>query len=389
MPKMEKIRVSIQQPALPKFRIPFFKSLAEQKNIDLHLYYSINDPTLPNVEADGFKASYEPIYKFNILNKATILWHSPQWTSASSAESDVLVLSWDMHYLSLLPAMLRAKINKVPVILWGHGYSKKENKVRKYLRELPAKFASALVFYDYNTADAFIKSGFSKNKIFVAPNSIDQSFIKESILHWKNRKDDLTSFQKQLNINPARTIAYIGRIYAENRLDFLIEALSLLVKEKPDVKLVLIGKGGEEDAHLKELANSLKVSDYIIWVGAVYDEVEIAKWMLSSTLFCYPENIGLSILHAFGYGLPVITSDNLLAHNPEIYTFKDQENGLFFKSGSAENLAQTLNNILDQPEKIESLSNTAVKTVEEDFNISKMVAGFKSAIEFVFNSSRN
>ena len=379
--------MSIQQPALPKFRIPLFKSLAEQDNINLKLYYSINDPTLPNVEAEGFNAIYAPIYKFNILNR-TVLWHSPQWSSASSAESDVLVLSWDMHYLSLLPAMLRAKINKVPVILWGHGYSKKENKVRKYLRELPAKFASALVFYDYNTANAFIKSGFSKNKVFVAPNSIDQSQIKEATSYWKNHKDELIKFQQKWKINPAQSIVYIGRIYSENRLDILIEALPQLIKKKPDVKLILIGKGGEEEIHLKQLADSLKISDYIIWTGAVYDEIDIAKWMLSSTVFCYPENIGLSILHAFGYGLPVITSDNILAHNPEIHAFKDRENGLFFKSGSIRNLSDTINAILDEPDQIALLSKLAIKTVEKDFNILTMVAGFKSAIESVYNQRR-
>lgn len=384
---MQIIRVSIQQPALPKFRIPLFKSLAEQDNIDLHLYYSINDPTLPNVEAEGFKASYEPIYKFNILNR-TVLWHHPQWSSASDDKSDVLVLSWDMHYLSLLPAMLRAKINKVSVILWGHGYSKKENKVRKYLRELPAKFASALVFYDYNTANTFIQSGFSKNKIFVAPNSIDQSQIKKASSHWKSRKDELIKFQEKWKINPAQSIVYIGRIYSENRLDVLIKALPQLIKKKPGVKLILIGEGGEEEIQLKQLADSLKVSDYIIWTGAIYDEIDIAKWMLSSTVFCYPENIGLSILHAFGYGLPVVTSDNILAHNPEIHAFKDRENGLFYKSGSIGNLSDTINNILDKPDETALLSKIAIKTVEEDFNILTMVAGFKSAIESVYNQRR-
>ena len=383
---MQLIRVSIQQPALPKFRIPFFKSLAEQDNIDLQLYYSINDPTLPNVDADGFKASYVPLYKFNILNRATALWHGPQWSSATKKKSDVLVLSWDLHYLGLFPAMLRAKINKVPVILWGHGYSKKENKIRKFIRELPAKFASALVFYDYNTAYAFTKSGFPENKVFIAPNAIDQSQIEEATIYWNNNKNELSNFQKQQNINPSQSIVYIGRIYPENKLDILIEALPSIKQRHPDIKLIMIGKGGEEETKLKKLAHNLAVSEQIIWVGALYEENEIAKWMLSSTVFCYPENIGLSILHAFGYGLPVITSDNILAHNPEIFTFKDQENGLFFKSGSLESLADTIIDIIDKPNKTAYLSQSALKTVKEDFSISKMVAGFKSAIEFSYEN---
>ena len=40
-------------------------------------------------------------------------------------------------------------------------------------------------------------------------------------------------------------------------------------------------------------------------LGSIYDEIELAPWFLTADAFVYPENIGLSILHAFGYGLPV------------------------------------------------------------------------------------
>jgi glycosyltransferase involved in cell wall biosynthesis len=286
--------------------------------------------------------------------------------------------------LSLLPAILRAKINKVPVILWGHGYSKRENVIRKYLRQQAAELVSALIFYDFQTASAYIKSGFCKNKIFVAPNSIDQSDIKYAKSYWKNHKDKLTLFQDQLNIIPSKTIVYIGRIYSENRLDILIKALALIKKEHSDVKLIIIGKGLNEEEYLRELSHSLGVSDHIIWVGALYEELEIAKWMISATVFCYPENIGLSIIHAFGYGLPVVTSDYILGHNPEIYAFKEQINGLFFKSDSSQNLADTIKYIFNNPDQSSLLSKMALKTIDENFNIPKMVSGFRSAIESVY-----
>ena len=35
---------------------------------------------------------------------------------------------------------------------------------------------------------------------------------------------------------------------------------------------------------------------------------------------CYPVNIGLSLLHAFGFGLPVVTGNDIGSHNPGIET---------------------------------------------------------------------
>lgn len=384
---MNKIRVKIQQPSLAKYRIPFYKMLAEQDGIDLLVYYSINDPTLPNAPPEGFKATYVPMFKIDFLKNHPILWHSAQWLSATKKNSDVLILSWDLHYLSLIPSILRAKINKIPVLLWGHGYSKNENITRKYLRELVAKLATALILYDFNTAKQYIASGFSNEKIFIAPNSIDQAQIKSAKQWWSSGNLELKMIQKAYAINPEHTIIYMGRIYAENKLDILIKTIPNLINNYPDFKLLIIGKESLEASRLKAMSISLKIENHILWLGEIYNEEKIAKWMLSSVAFCYPENIGLSIMHAFGYGLPVITSDNVKSHNPEIYAFANNKNGLFYISGSVEDLTNRICDIFDNKTQTSFLSEGAISTVESIYNIPQMVAGFKKAIFYAYTSA--
>jgi len=375
------IRVSIQQPAIPKYRLPLFKLLAKQKNISLKLFYSINDKTIPNVVPIGINSIFSEMLKFRIIGKQTMLWHQAQWKIASNSVSDVIILSWDLHYLSLLPAIFRAKLNKVPVILWGHGFSKNENKFKHILRKMVAFFSSAIILYDFNTAKSYVNSGFNKKKIFVAPNSLDQIPIIEAKKYWSTKGKKLRKFQRIYNLNPLKTIIYIGRVYPKNNLKILILALPKITRDIRNIKLVVIGSG-KEIVELKALSKEYKVDKHIIWVGELYKETEIAKWMLSSSVFCYPENIGLSILHAFGYGLPVVTSNLTRKHNPEIYSLRNKKNGLTYTNGSVNSLVKTLGTILNKNKQRVCLSNEALITVESKFNIKKMTSGFIDAINY-------
>lgn len=382
---MSIIRVSIQQPAIPKYRLPLFKSLAKQKNINLKLFYSIIDITIPNVVPIGINSFFSEMLKFRIIGKQTMLWHQAQWKIASNSVSDVIILTWDLHYLSLLPALFRAKLNKVPVILWGHGFSKNENKFKLILRKMVAFYSSAIILYDFNTAKSYINNGFNKKKIFVAPNSLDQTPIIEAKKYWSTKLKKLRKFQSIYNLNPSKTIIYIGRVYPKNNLKILILALPKITKVIKNIKLIVIGSG-KEIGELKALSKEYKVDKHIIWVGELYKETEIAKWMLSSSVFCYPENIGLSIMHAFGYGLPVVTSNLTRKHNPEIYSLRNKKNGLTYTNGSVNSLVKTLKTMLNKNKQRVCLSDEALITVESKFNIKKMTSGFIDAIDYAKSS---
>ena len=121
------------------------------------------------------------------------------------------------------------------------------------------------------------------------------------------------------------------------------------------------------------------IESYIIWVGPIYEEEKIAPWMLSSHIFCYPANIGLSIMHAFGYGLPVVTDDNYEAHNPEIWSLKTGTNGFVYRKGDASDFVEKIIGLKEDPVLRQKISQEALKTVKL-YNIEEMVKGFSKAI---------
>ncbi len=374
------IRLIIQQPSLAKYRVPVFRELAKVPDIQLKLLYGAR-PDLPNVEAEGFDA--EPVYLWQqSLRGQYVFWHSAQWKSASLKKAEVLMLTWNPRYLSLVPTLLKAKARGVPTILWGHGYSKNESSLRRKARDSVARLATALMFYNQAAADSHKKAGFDPRSIFVARNSLDQEPIRQAKQHWQDNPDKLAAFRREENLGPGPHILFVSRLDRANRLDLLVEAVTYLVNEFPHLQVNIVGKGAEEQARIQVLADERGVAHQFRFVGPIYDELDLAPWFLTAAVFCYPANIGLSILHAFGYGLPVVTSNDIGSQNPEIEALKPGINGLLYEHLDAKSLAESLRTIFLDREMAGQMSRNALRTVEEEFSLQNMVEGMAAAVRY-------
>jgi len=167
-------------------------------------------------------------------------------------------------------------------------------------------------------------------------------------------------------------------VTAKTRVDLLVEAASLLLKVFPTLKAIIVG-GGELDP-LKLLAQKLGVEKNVIFTGPLYGEDALAPYFLSARLFVYPSAIGLSLMHAMGYGLPVITDDDIPNHNPEIDALNNNVNGLLYETGNAASLAKQIASLLrDDPRHIQ-MSKNALKTVTENYSLDNNVSGYVDAV---------
>src|SRR4051812_10056421 len=75
-----RIRVNIQQPALPEYRIPFFRALAAVSGFDVKVFYG-TEPALPNASPSGFDATLVAQHTLAI-GEQSVIWHTPQLTLA-------------------------------------------------------------------------------------------------------------------------------------------------------------------------------------------------------------------------------------------------------------------------------------------------------------------
>ena len=379
-PRQQPLRVVIQQRSLAQYRVPVYRELNSRPGLSVHLVHA-KSGHIPNLDPDGFEASSIPMHQHRLLG-GSFFWHTAQWRYARCGATDVLVLSWDLHYTSLVPAMLRAKMAGVPTVLWGHGYSKREAPWRAKLRALAARLGTVLLFYNHTTARRYLDQGWDPSRVFVALNALDQQPIQAARQSWLDRPDELESFRRQHRLDQGPVILFVSRFQPRNRLDLLIKAVAQLKETFPSVQAAIVGRGEPEETKIRQLVASLKLDDHVRFLGAIYEERDIAPWFLSADAFCYPANIGLSILHAFGYGLPVITSNNIDAQNPEIEALRDGENGLLYDDGSETALARTLERLFKDPQLAKRLGDEARHTVLERFTLTNMVDAMEAAIRW-------
>ena len=245
-----------------------------------------------------------------------------------------------------------------------------------------AALEGELLFYNQLIADQYVAEGWDPEAIFVARNCLDQAPIQAARRAWQDAPERLEVFRRENKIGPGPNILFVSRLHPTNRLELLVQATAELLKEFPEAEIFIIGQGDAEQQRLEQLAASIGISDRLRFVGAIYDEMQLVPWFLSSDIFCYPANIGLSLLHAFGYGLPVVTSDNMAGQNPEIEAIRPGKNGLLYTDGDASALADALRAIATDREQANAMSVEAIRTVEEEFTLENMVAGMAAAVRY-------
>jgi glycosyltransferase involved in cell wall biosynthesis len=169
----------------------------------------------------------------------------------------------------------------------------------------------------------------------------------------------------------------IGRLTEKARTEILLDALAHI--SGSNVKLVVIGEGPRREA-LQRQARELGLEHSVVWLGAMFDEQQIAPWMMAATAFVYAGEVGLSLIHAFAYGLPAIISQGG-RHNPEGLLFEDGRYGATFVSGDAKSLSEVLLRELRHPDVMRERGRAAQEMVRSRLGVERMAERFLRAFD--------
>jgi phosphatidylinositol alpha-mannosyltransferase len=145
---------------------------------------------------------------------------------------------------------------------------------------------------------------------------------------------------------PGATIGFIGR-YDEPRkgMDVLVEALDTLVGLRPDLRLLVAGRGEAGDFRAGLPA---AVDERVDLLGQVSED-DKARMLASVDVYCAPntgqESFGIILLEALAARTPIVASD-LDAFKQVL---RGGEVGRLFPVGDAAQLALALSSLLDDP----------------------------------------
>ena len=237
------------------------------------------------------------------------------------------------------------------------------------------------------------EEGIDPEKIVVIPNGVDMESIKYQVVSIKG------NYRKKLGVlEDTVLIGTLSRLTVEKGIEILIGAVSRLDGyQMPDTKYqILIGGSGklrdrleqraqdlsfpESDSRLRQETDSSRQetdSDKIVFLGFIPDGEKFA-YLSALDIFVFPslaEGFGISLIEAMACGCACLVSDLPVLQEVGGGTVES------FKTGDAEDLAERLAELINDPERRKSLGKAARKRVEKEFTMEKFWKRYEELYE--------
>jgi glycosyltransferase involved in cell wall biosynthesis len=209
---------------------------------------------------------------------------------------------------SEIGSRIATKIN-VPTILHVHGGFYTRNRAKRLLYSL---YDSAARRHKANMFDHFIALSDGDRdclvELNVPPTSV--SIIRNAAETRAFEAADATRFRERYGLVGRKIVLYLSILHHFKRPERLVRVLPRLIERAPDVFLLFVGPDAGEIQKIRELAETLGVTEYYKWIGPLqgvekHEAFECAEFVaLPSDEDPYP----LVLLEAMAHRKPVLTT---------------------------------------------------------------------------------
>jgi glycosyltransferase involved in cell wall biosynthesis len=371
-----KPKVVISQVRLTYYRVPLFERMREQAEgagIDFHIVHG-----QPSDRDRSRKDSGELAWADTVTNTylryrgASIVW---QPMPRHLRDAALYVFPQENRNLSTYPYLFRLTARQACVAYWGHGMdfqaSSTDNLRQRWKRALIGRVDYWFAYTDM-TVDILRRNGYPENRITNLNNSIDTTeFRRECDSVDADRIAEFLSAQK---IRPGEPIGvYCGSLYAEKRLDLLVDAADIVRRRLPNFHAVIVGAG--PSLPFLEAAASTRPWLHLVGVRRGVDKATIYK---ASQVMLNPGLVGLHVLDSFVAGLPMVSTRDA-KHSPEVAYLQDGVNGLL-TDGTAQSYADGVIKLLEDRDLGLRMAEAA-KEASTRFSIEAMAERFVGGLE--------
>jgi len=272
-------------------------------------------------------------------------------------------------------AVWASMLSRVPLVYTEHDRSFPTPLRLKFLHYFFGKYTHAIVAVSEAVKYNLEKYEHIKN-IRVIYNGIDP------VLFYPPNPEEKILKKKQLGLDANDfVLGNVGRMDYWKNQRILIEILLELKNVYPQVKLVFVG-GGEEEDNLKRLAIEKRVKNDVLFLGKRSDVNEILK---AFDLFVFPsltEGLPLVVIEAMASGLPVIASH--VGGIPELIIHG--KNGLLVPPTSKNEIKSAIINLIQNPDLRIKMGQLGRKIFETQFSLPQMVKKYIEVYEDVLKN---
>lgn len=348
--------VLIFQPAIPNYRLDFFDRLYVHYGGKLTVYYS--DQPLGGLTDIGRRPSWAAKLGGTTYLPGGAIWQDSAWAVPIS-KNDTVVVNGAPRYLTNFMIIAKAKAKGARVVWWGHFKSSTSTAVRTAIRLIISRVCNGHMFYTEKEAEQYRRRFKSAVSVCGLNNGVNVDAVRP-------HRVDYSSSERP------KDAIFIGRNTPKSNLELLLHAIPMM---DPRLNLHVVGDVASND-RLADLCRQLGIRARVFFHGEIKDQREIAEIANRCRLFIYPGSVGLSLIHAFSFGLPAIIHDHRADHMPEADALIEGRNGAVFAKNSAESLANVTNSIIANEDLLDEYSKIAMATADLSFNTERMAEAF-------------
>jgi len=286
--------------------------------------------------------------------------------------------------LNVLPALKVGRRHGLPVVyeiraFWedaavDHGTTTEGSLRYRSIRALET-YALKRVDHAFTICEGLrkdiVQRGISAEKVTVIPNAVDVNAFQ---LAGKPSPDLLEKY----GLIDKTVIGFIGSFYAYEGLDLLLDALPELLVVRPDIRVLLVG-GGPQENNLKNQAQALGIAEKVIFVGRV-PHSEVNRYYDLIDILAYPRHpmrltelvTPLKPLEAMAQGQIFVASD--VGGHKEL--IRHGETGMLFTAGSSKALAAAILDLLDRKTSWQVMRDAGRRYVESERNWTNSVNNY-------------
>ena len=305
------------------------------------------------------------------------------------AEARPDILHAHSPVLNGLPALWAARHHRLPLVYevrslwedaavdWGRArHGDLRYRASRALETYVLRHADAVVAICQGLREEILERGIPNGSVIVVPNAVNVAQFT------MDRQVDV-ALQRSLGLEGRIVLGFIGSFFAFEGLDLLLEALSHLLRQRSDVKLLLVGGGPEQERLIAQTA-ALALNDAVVFAGRVPHE-DVQRYYDLVSVFVYPRRrmrltdlvTPLKPLEAMAHGSIVVASD--VGGHRELLA--DGKRGYLFRADDANALVERLEQVIDQRQAWPAMRAAGRQFVESERTWNHVVAHYAPVYE--------
>jgi 1,2-diacylglycerol 3-alpha-glucosyltransferase len=263
-----------------------------------------------------------------------------------------------------------ARHHKIPLVFTFHTmYEEYAQKYIKFMPELAGMVVDEMVdrYLDLcahiiaptsSIRDLIYRKYAVKTPVTIVPTPVDLSRYSQL---------DPEKIRARHRLQDCDILLYVGRLSEEKNLTFLIKSFARVLQNRPNTRLVMVGKGVDEIA-LQQTVERLELKKKVIFTGPV-PHAEVPHYAAAADLFVFcskTDTQGLVLVEAMAAGTPIVAVDAPSSRDVLIH------GGGILAPDHEEHFADTITNLLADKARLQALS-TVARQVSQKYDISTAI----------------